>query len=60
MKIGSIVVDCFEFDRIVEVWQEALHYIAREPSGRHLGCSSRSYSKRTEHIFAASTGTPIR
>lgn len=30
MKIGSIVVRCFEFERMLEFWSEALHYIPRE------------------------------
>jgi hypothetical protein len=32
MKIGSIVFYCYEFDKILAFWQEALHYIPREPS----------------------------
>jgi hypothetical protein len=32
MKIGSIVIHCHEFDRMVEFWQEALHYIPRSPA----------------------------
>jgi hypothetical protein len=32
MKIGSIVIHCFEFDRIVAFWREALHYVPREPA----------------------------
>jgi hypothetical protein len=31
MKIGSIVVRCYEFDRMLAFWQEALHYVPREP-----------------------------
>src|SRR5262245_40312526 len=31
MKIGSIVIHCLEFDRTVAFWQEALHYVPREP-----------------------------
>jgi len=33
LKIGSIVVDCTEFDRMMTFWQEALHYLPREPAG---------------------------
>jgi len=29
--IGSIVVDCTDFPRMMAFWQEALHYIPREP-----------------------------
>lgn len=31
MKIGSIVVHCFEFDKMIDFWQEVLHYRPREP-----------------------------
>jgi catechol 2,3-dioxygenase-like lactoylglutathione lyase family enzyme len=31
MKIGSIVVRCYEFDRMLAFWQEALQYVPREP-----------------------------
>ena len=31
MKIGSIVIDCTDFDRMLGFWQEALHYVPREP-----------------------------
>ena len=32
MKIGSIVVRCYEFDKMLEFWQRALHYVPREPA----------------------------
>src|SRR5258708_4923466 len=32
MKIGSIVVRCYEFEKMLEFWQEALHYVPREPA----------------------------
>ena len=32
MKIGSIVIHCHEFDRMVAFWQAALHYRPREPA----------------------------
>ena len=31
MRIGSIVIHCYEFDRMVEFWQNTLHYVPREP-----------------------------
>lgn len=31
MKIGSIVADCIDFDRVVRFWQDALGYVPREP-----------------------------
>jgi len=30
MKIGSIVIRCYEFDQMLAFWQEALHYVPRE------------------------------
>src|SRR5215470_19508716 len=32
MKIGSIVICCYEFDKMLAFWQEALHYVPREPA----------------------------
>ncbi|MGH2362667.1 MAG: VOC family protein [bacterium] len=32
MKIGSIVIRCCEFDKMLAFWQEALHYVPREPA----------------------------
>ncbi len=32
MKIGSIVIRCYEFDRMLTFWQHALHYMPREPA----------------------------
>lgn len=32
MKIGSIVVRCYEFDKMLAFWSEALHYVPREPA----------------------------
>ena len=32
MKIGSIVVRCYEFERMLAFWQEALGYVLREPA----------------------------
>jgi hypothetical protein len=29
MKIGSIVIDCSNFDRMLAFWREALHYVPR-------------------------------
>ena len=30
IKIGSIVVRCYEFDKMLQFWQQALHYVPRE------------------------------
>lgn len=32
LKIGSVVIDCINFDQMLHFWQEALHYITREPA----------------------------
>jgi catechol 2,3-dioxygenase-like lactoylglutathione lyase family enzyme len=32
LKIGSIVIDCINFDAMLAFWQEALHYVPREPA----------------------------
>lgn len=32
LKIGSLVIRCHEFDRMRAFWQEALHYVSREPA----------------------------
>jgi len=31
MKIGSIVIHWHEFEKMVEFWQDALHYRPRDP-----------------------------
>ena len=31
MRIGSVVIDCLNFDEMFAFWQEALHYKPREP-----------------------------
>jgi catechol 2,3-dioxygenase-like lactoylglutathione lyase family enzyme len=31
LKIGSVVIDCLNFDKMFAFWQKALHYIPREP-----------------------------
>jgi catechol 2,3-dioxygenase-like lactoylglutathione lyase family enzyme len=32
LKIGSIVIRCYEFDKMLAFWQEALHYITTRPA----------------------------
>jgi catechol 2,3-dioxygenase-like lactoylglutathione lyase family enzyme len=34
MKIGSIVIRCYEFERMLRFWQAALAYVQREPADR--------------------------
>jgi catechol 2,3-dioxygenase-like lactoylglutathione lyase family enzyme len=33
MRIGSIVIDCADFERMTRFWQEALCYVPREAAG---------------------------
>jgi hypothetical protein len=32
LKIGSVVIDCVNFDKMLAFWQEALHYLPRNPA----------------------------
>ena len=32
MRIGSIVIRCYEFDKMLPFWSAALHYVPREPA----------------------------
>ena len=31
MKVGSVVIDCNDFERLSKFWQEALRYVPRDP-----------------------------
>ena len=31
LRIGSIVIDCFGFEKMMAFWQEALHYVPKRP-----------------------------
>jgi catechol 2,3-dioxygenase-like lactoylglutathione lyase family enzyme len=57
IRIGSIVIDCINFDKMLAFWQEALHYVAREPAkggwvvlrdpaGRNVNVSLNQVDKR--------------
>ena len=32
LRIGSVVIDCVNFDKMFAFWQGALHYVPREPA----------------------------
>ena len=32
LRIGSVVIDCINFDEMLAFWQEVLHYKPREPA----------------------------
>ncbi|WXG47542.1 MAG: VOC family protein [Candidatus Atabeyarchaeum deiterrae] len=57
LKIGSVVIDCINFDKMLAFWQEALHYITRrpakdgwvilhDPAGRNTNVSLNQVSKK--------------
>ncbi len=59
MKIGSIVIDCINFDEMLSFWQEALHYvprgrppdeegfvILRDPDGTNVNVSLNKVSEK--------------
>jgi catechol 2,3-dioxygenase-like lactoylglutathione lyase family enzyme len=31
LRVGSIVIDCLNFDKMLAFWQEALHYVSKSP-----------------------------
>jgi len=57
LRIGSVVIDCINFDKMLAFWREALHYILRAPSkngwvvlrdpaGRNVNVSLNQVSER--------------
>ena len=36
LKIGSVVINCKDFDRTVAFWKEALHLVPRDPAEREF------------------------
>ena len=70
MKIGSVVICCYEFDKTLAFWQEALHFVPREPStalgqsfvilkekGRTFHCSEFWNGDRAKEVDCISTCT---
>lgn len=49
MYIGSIVIRCFEFEKMLAFWQRALHYVPREPA-THGWCVLKDPTGRGPHI----------
>lgn len=58
LRVGSIVTDCLEFEKMLAFWQEALHYapkyppdhgwvILRDPDGRGPNLSLNRVRKKT-------------
>ena len=71
MRVGSIVIRCYEFDRMLAFWQEALHYVPRAPAecgwvvlqdplGRGPNISLDQYPERRKGKRADFTWTSIR
>jgi hypothetical protein len=54
MKIGSIVIHCYEFEKMYQFWQAALNYRQREPASEDWvvlqdpsgSCPNLSFQKR--------------
>ena len=57
LRIGSVVIDCLHFDKMLVFWQETLHYIPRaparggwvvllDPAGRNVNVSLNQVSER--------------
>lgn len=60
IRIGSIVINAYDFERMFAFWQEALHYVPREaakpgwvvlrdPNGRGPNVSLNGVPKPREH-----------
>jgi catechol 2,3-dioxygenase-like lactoylglutathione lyase family enzyme len=57
LKIGSVVIDCLNFNKMLAFWEETLHYvpkepakdgwvILRDPAGRNVNVSLNQVSDR--------------
>jgi catechol 2,3-dioxygenase-like lactoylglutathione lyase family enzyme len=57
LKIGSVVIDCINFDKMLAFWREVLHYVAgepasdgwvvlRDPAGRNVSVSLNQVSEK--------------
>lgn len=58
MKVGSVVIDCNDFDRMSAFWRDALRYVAgepadddwvilRDPSGRNVNVSLQQVPEKS-------------
>ena len=61
LRIGSVVIDCINFDPMLAFWQEVLHYvnrsppsggwvILRDPAGRNTNVSLNRVSKEEKLV----------
>ena len=59
LKIGSVVIDCLNFEKMYQFWKEALHYVVnkppedgwvilRDPLGKNTNVSLNSVMARLE------------
>jgi catechol 2,3-dioxygenase-like lactoylglutathione lyase family enzyme len=56
LRIGSIVIHCHHFERMIDFWQKALGYVPREPA--HDGwCVLRDPSGRGPNLSFQSRNT---
>jgi catechol 2,3-dioxygenase-like lactoylglutathione lyase family enzyme len=57
LRIGSVVIDCVNFEKMLAFWREALHYVSRrppedgfiilrDPHGRNVNVSLNQVSER--------------
>ena len=73
MRIGAIVIHCYEFDRMVAFWSKALGYVPREPpsggwvvltdptrSGPNLSLQSRDHRPAARSWLHLDLYTPDR
>ena len=59
MKIGSVVIRCYEFDKMLAFWQEAIHDVPREPSDGAWAVLRDPEGKGPNIFIAASFGTAV-
>lgn len=58
MKIGSVVIDCNNFDRMAAFWQEALHYVPKEPA-EHGWVILKDPSGRSPNVSVNQKNKPL-
>jgi len=50
LEIGSIVINCNEFEKMMPFWQEALHYVPRDTPERNWVVLRDPEGKRSPNI----------
>jgi len=59
MNIGSIVIDCSDFDKMLAFWQKALHNVPKEPV-KDGWVVLRDPAERNPNIFEPSPRKALR